>query len=135
MKFALNQSVKEAEGGPALSFFLNTRKDALQKSTTGAYRSLLLQLLVEISRLQNLFQSSEYRDNFVSQSYNELTQCCSSHLTIDVELSLEIADRLVNGSPYRDPKNHDIAFNTNPTRTLNSLFHSSNTDPSSINRG
>ena len=40
-----------------ISFFFNARENDLEKSTLGAYRSLLLQLLTRIPELQIVFGS------------------------------------------------------------------------------
>ncbi|EUC34093.1 hypothetical protein COCCADRAFT_4440 [Bipolaris zeicola 26-R-13] len=55
MKFALERAPKEVQGSSTLSFFFNARGRAMEKSTTGTYRSLLLQLLTRFPKLQNVF--------------------------------------------------------------------------------
>ncbi|KAF5845063.1 hypothetical protein GGP41_001164 [Bipolaris sorokiniana] len=57
MKFALERAPKELQGSSTLSFFFNARGSTMEKSTTGTYRSLLLQLLTGFPKLQNVFSS------------------------------------------------------------------------------
>lgn len=52
MKFAFHHT-REATKSNLISFFFNARGDGLEKSTTGMYRSLLLQLLEKIPRVQS----------------------------------------------------------------------------------
>ncbi|KAK8145701.1 hypothetical protein G3M48_004104 [Beauveria asiatica] len=48
---------RKTKGGSFISFFFNARRDEPEKSTTGMYWSLLLQLLDTIPRLQAGFSS------------------------------------------------------------------------------
>ncbi|KAI1445813.1 hypothetical protein F5Y02DRAFT_426408 [Annulohypoxylon stygium] len=57
MKFILANSRKSMRGKIIISFFFNARGDYLEKSTTGMYRSLLLQLLQQLPELQDVFSS------------------------------------------------------------------------------
>lgn len=57
MKFALDNAQAEAKDDIIISFFFNAQGDALEKSTAGMYRSLLLQLLRSFPRLQCVFDS------------------------------------------------------------------------------
>ena len=57
MKFALDQARKTMKDQVILSFFFNARGEELEQSTTGMYRSLLLQLLQRIPRLDAIFDS------------------------------------------------------------------------------
>ncbi|RYP19648.1 hypothetical protein DL765_003241 [Monosporascus sp. GIB2] len=55
MKFALAQARRSMKDWVILSFFFNAYGDGLEKSTTGMYRSLLLQLLESIPGLDAIF--------------------------------------------------------------------------------
>jgi nucleoside phosphorylase len=55
MKFALATARKSMKNAIVVSFFFNARGDALEKSTIGMYRSLLLQLLERLPKLQSVF--------------------------------------------------------------------------------
>ena len=55
MKFLLTDTRKRFEERVFLSFFFSARGNELEKSTLGMYRSLLLQLLQQIPRLQSVF--------------------------------------------------------------------------------
>ncbi|RYP49583.1 hypothetical protein DL768_004704 [Monosporascus sp. mg162] len=57
MKFALRNSQKTMKDQLIISFFFNARGASLEKSTTGMYRSLLLQLLEKLPELQSIFES------------------------------------------------------------------------------
>ncbi|KAE8454451.1 hypothetical protein EG329_000074 [Mollisiaceae sp. DMI_Dod_QoI] len=57
MKFAHAHARKKIKKRVIISFFFNARGDDLEKSTTGMYRSLLLQLLERIPKLQCVFDS------------------------------------------------------------------------------
>ncbi|TDZ15682.1 Vegetative incompatibility protein HET-E-1 [Colletotrichum orbiculare MAFF 240422] len=55
MKFAFARAKrKAAENAAVLSFFFNARGEALEKTTEGMYRSLLLQLLEKLPELQTI---------------------------------------------------------------------------------
>jgi len=57
MKFALANARKKINNKIIISFFFNAQGDELEKSTTGIYRSLLLQLLEQLPALQDIFDS------------------------------------------------------------------------------
>jgi len=57
MKFAFANSRKSMRDKTILSFFFNARGSDLEKSTSGMYRSLLLQLLKRLPHLQVVFES------------------------------------------------------------------------------
>jgi hypothetical protein len=57
MKFALVQARKTMKGVILLSFFFNARGDGLEKSTTGLYRSILVQLFDKLPVLRNILDS------------------------------------------------------------------------------
>ncbi|KAK3370549.1 hypothetical protein B0H63DRAFT_504049, partial [Podospora didyma] len=57
MKFALANCRKTMNDKTIISFFFNARGAGLEKSTTGMYRSLLLQLLGGLPHLQSVFES------------------------------------------------------------------------------
>lgn len=56
MKFASAHARKPMREQSVLSFFFNARGEDLEKSTVGTYRSLLLQLLTLLPRLQRVFE-------------------------------------------------------------------------------
>ncbi|KAJ4984272.1 hypothetical protein SVAN01_10241 [Stagonosporopsis vannaccii] len=56
-KSTLINARRRMKGCLVFSFFFNARGEDLEKSTTGAYRSLLLQLLQRLRALQNVFDS------------------------------------------------------------------------------
>ncbi|KAF2006368.1 HET-domain-containing protein [Amniculicola lignicola CBS 123094] len=55
MKFALMNARKTMKDHITVSFFFNARGEDIEKSTVGAYRSLLLQLLERLPALQSIF--------------------------------------------------------------------------------
>ena len=55
MKFALAEAMKSMTGWTVLSFFFHARGGELEKTTAGMYRSLLLQLLERIPKLDSVF--------------------------------------------------------------------------------
>ncbi|KAF5010322.1 hypothetical protein FDECE_3527 [Fusarium decemcellulare] len=57
MKFALNNARTRMKNRIVIAFFFNARGDILEKSTTGMYQSLLLQLLEKLPNLQSVFDS------------------------------------------------------------------------------
>ncbi|KAK3360961.1 hypothetical protein B0T24DRAFT_120609 [Lasiosphaeria ovina] len=57
MKFALADARKKMQDKITISFFFNARGDDLEKSTTGMYQSLLLQLFERVPAIQDAFDS------------------------------------------------------------------------------
>ncbi|KAH7061790.1 ankyrin repeat domain-containing protein [Paraphoma chrysanthemicola] len=57
MKYALVNACKTMKDHTVLSFFFNARGEDIERSTTGTYRSLLLQLLERLPALQSVFDS------------------------------------------------------------------------------
>ncbi|KAK0728285.1 hypothetical protein B0T26DRAFT_848594, partial [Lasiosphaeria miniovina] len=57
MKFAVASARRKMKETTIISFFFNARGDELEKSTTGMYRSLLLQLLERYPALQDVFDT------------------------------------------------------------------------------
>jgi hypothetical protein len=57
MKFAWTHARKELKGHIVLSFFFNARGEEIERTTSGTYRSLLLQLLEGFPALRNIFDS------------------------------------------------------------------------------
>jgi hypothetical protein len=57
MKYALTNALHTMENVLILSYFFNGRGGHLEKSTLGAYRSLLLELLEKIPSLQSVFDT------------------------------------------------------------------------------
>jgi ankyrin repeat protein len=53
-------TTRKKRGKVIISFFFNARGEPLERSTTGMYRSLLLQLLEKLPKLQAVFGSREY---------------------------------------------------------------------------
>ncbi|KAH7194480.1 hypothetical protein DER44DRAFT_889576 [Fusarium oxysporum] len=54
MKFILSNARRRMKDKTIISFFFNARGEELEKSTTGMYRSLLLQMLQQLPRLHSL---------------------------------------------------------------------------------
>ncbi|KAI9665065.1 MAG: hypothetical protein M1821_006513 [Bathelium mastoideum] len=69
MKFALASARKKMKDKTVISFFFNARGDDLEKSTTGTYRSLLLQLLERVPALQHVFELLSISPTSVSTFY------------------------------------------------------------------
>ncbi|KAJ5065314.1 ankyrin repeat protein [Bipolaris maydis] len=69
MKFALERAPKEVRDSSTLSFFFNARGSTLEKSTTGTYRSLLLQLLTGFPKLQEVFDSLHLSAAYFDANY------------------------------------------------------------------
>ncbi|RYP15649.1 hypothetical protein DL767_010303 [Monosporascus sp. MG133] len=69
MKFALRNSQKAMKDQLIISFFFNARGASLEKSTTGMYRSLLLQLLERLPELQSIFESVGFTSWNTSSSH------------------------------------------------------------------
>ena len=61
MKYALANSRTTMEDSVTISFFFNARGTSLERSTTGMYRSLLVQLLEKLPRLQSIFGSIAFK--------------------------------------------------------------------------
>jgi ankyrin repeat protein len=59
MKFALVTAYKIKKKDVVISFFFNARGEDLEKSTAGAYRSLLSRLLEQLPILLNVFDSND----------------------------------------------------------------------------
>ncbi|KAI5460968.1 Pfs, NB-ARC and ankyrin domain protein [Mariannaea sp. PMI_226] len=57
MKFALANTRQRLKESIIIAFFFNARGEELEKTTIGLYRSILLQLLERIPRLQHVFSS------------------------------------------------------------------------------
>jgi ankyrin repeat protein len=57
MKFACTHARRELKGHIVLSFFFNARGEEIERTTSGTYRSLLLQLLEGFPALRNVFDS------------------------------------------------------------------------------
>ncbi|KAJ8112110.1 hypothetical protein OPT61_g5438 [Boeremia exigua] len=57
MKFACSDARRTMRDRAVLSFFFNARGEELEKSTSGVYRSLLVQLLKRFPELQSVFDS------------------------------------------------------------------------------
>ena len=68
MKFALAHA-KKLKDRTIISFFFNARGDNMEKSTIGAYRSLLLQLLERHPHLQCVFDSAILSSSSVKPDY------------------------------------------------------------------
>ncbi|USP76197.1 hypothetical protein yc1106_03471 [Curvularia clavata] len=70
MKFALEKACKGQSGNLVLSFFFNARGSELEKSTIGAYRSLLLKLLLSFPALQDVFETLYTRTSSFDANHN-----------------------------------------------------------------
>jgi hypothetical protein len=73
MKFAVEHVGNSLRDKITISFFFNARGDQLEKSTTGAYRSILLQLLERLPRLQDVFDSIPYSTVQTKYPWNLVT--------------------------------------------------------------
>jgi ankyrin repeat protein len=69
MKFALTNARKSMKDTLVISFFFNARGADMEKSTAGMYRSLLLQLLERVPRLQDVFETLGFTDWNSSSTY------------------------------------------------------------------
>ena len=69
MKFAVAYARKTAKGKVVIAFFFNARGEAMEKSTVGTYRSLLLQLLERLPALRCLFDSFGISGLSISTNY------------------------------------------------------------------
>jgi hypothetical protein len=69
MKFALMSARKTMKDSILPSFFFNARGEDMDKSTIGAYRSLLLQLLERLPALQSVFSSLGLSTSSLSTDY------------------------------------------------------------------
>ncbi|KAK3302370.1 uncharacterized protein B0T15DRAFT_487544 [Chaetomium strumarium] len=69
MKFALANARRSMKDTTVISFFFNARGVDLEKSTAGMYRSLLLQLLERVPRLQDVFAILGFASWNVSSTY------------------------------------------------------------------
>jgi hypothetical protein len=69
MKFALTNARKTMKGKVVIGFFFNARGEAMEKSTVGTYRSLLLQLLERLPALQCIFDSFGISRLSISTNY------------------------------------------------------------------
>ncbi|KAK3681682.1 hypothetical protein B0T22DRAFT_433996 [Podospora appendiculata] len=70
MKFALKLARSRMKDKVIISFFFNARGDDLEKSTLGMYRSLLLQLLERLPRLQKVFEDLGFASWNTKGNYN-----------------------------------------------------------------
>ncbi|KAJ1323426.1 adenosylhomocysteine nucleosidase [Microdochium nivale] len=61
MKFVVGHFQRNKKGKILISFFFNARGDQMEKSCEGMYRSLLLQLLTQLPRLQHIFSAMHTR--------------------------------------------------------------------------
>ena len=64
MKWAFQYARKSHREDILISFFFNARGERLERSTEGMYRSLLVQLLEKVPRLQNVLDEQRQRDNW-----------------------------------------------------------------------
>ncbi|MCJ1396679.1 hypothetical protein MMC18_009571, partial [Xylographa bjoerkii] len=68
MKFAVVHARKTMKGKVVIAFFFNARGEAIEKSTVGTYRSLLLQLLERLPALRCIFDSFERAIKLLTKS-------------------------------------------------------------------
>ena len=64
MKWAFQYAQKSHREDILISFFFNARGERLERSTEGMYRSLLVQLLKKVMRLENVLDEQRQRDNW-----------------------------------------------------------------------
>lgn len=69
MKFAFTHARKAMKDRMVLSFFFNARGEEMEKSTAGVYRSLLIQLLERVPKLQTVFDSLGLSKSKISADY------------------------------------------------------------------
>ncbi|KAF2265163.1 hypothetical protein CC78DRAFT_462244, partial [Lojkania enalia] len=69
MKFAIANARSTMKGTIVISFFFNARGEDLEKSSIGAYRSLLLQLLERLPALRCVFDSLGLSSSSISTNY------------------------------------------------------------------
>ena len=69
MKFAFTNARESMKGKIVISIFFNARGEDLEKSTIGAYQSLLLQLLERIPALQCVFDSLSLLTSSISTNH------------------------------------------------------------------
>ncbi|MCJ1288448.1 hypothetical protein MMC26_007806, partial [Xylographa opegraphella] len=69
MKFAVTHARKTMKSKVVTAFFFNARGEAMEKSTVGTYRSLLLQLLEQLPALRCLFDSFGISGLSISTNY------------------------------------------------------------------
>lgn len=79
MKYALMQTNYSLDGTIVLSFFFNARGDHLEKSTIGAYRSLLHELLKKIPSLKKVFQALDPMPQHIEFSHYQWTLANLEH--------------------------------------------------------
>ncbi|KEZ43894.1 hypothetical protein SAPIO_CDS4069 [Scedosporium apiospermum] len=70
MKFALANSRRFMRDTTVISFFFNARGTTLEKSTIGMYRSLLLQILEQLPKLQDVFESVGFANWNISSGHS-----------------------------------------------------------------
>lgn len=80
MKFALANAHNTMKEKIVLSFFFNARGEISEKTTTGTYRSLLLQLLTHLPRLQSVFDWLELSMTNISGDYQWTTELLKTAL-------------------------------------------------------
>jgi hypothetical protein len=71
MKFLFSHAKKTMRGSIVLSFFFNARGETLEKTTTGLYRALVLQLLEKAPQIWTAFEDDDDLDarlNLIRQS-------------------------------------------------------------------
>jgi ankyrin repeat protein len=64
MKWMFQYTQKSHRDDTLVSFFFNARGEGLEKSTEGMYRSLLVQLLEKVPRLQSVLDKQRQRDSW-----------------------------------------------------------------------
>jgi ankyrin repeat protein len=70
MKFALANARRTMSDTTVVAFFFHARGEEMEKSTLGTYRSLLLQLLESLPKLQSSFDSLRIPDEKASIDYH-----------------------------------------------------------------
>ncbi|KAK0705626.1 hypothetical protein B0H67DRAFT_388117 [Lasiosphaeris hirsuta] len=86
MKFTLANSRKTMRDSILTSFFFNARGASLEKSTAGMYRSLLLQLLQRLPRLQSVFGSLGFTSWNICSDYVQSVETLKGLFTGAVRL-------------------------------------------------
>jgi ankyrin repeat protein len=70
MKFAVAHARKNRKERETISFFFNARGESLERSTVGAYRSILFQLLEKFPELLGVFDSLGLSTSRISTAYD-----------------------------------------------------------------
>jgi ankyrin repeat protein len=85
MKFAWAKVRSTMDDRVILSYFFNARGEDMEKSTTGTYQSLLLQLLEHLPDLQDVFNSLGIATSNISRSHHWNVESLKSMLQLAIQ--------------------------------------------------